>query len=202
MNFVVLLGLAFSIGDLDRPGLVREESHLTGWVAPGLAIEINNLLGDVRAEPSPTDELEIIAIKSGRGETEQVAIETVEHKGGLTICAVYPSREPLKPFECVPSHGGGFRVASTFIDHARIRFENGGGGDVRLTDMRVDFIVRVPRGVRLIARTFSGDVEAQRLDRECEAYSVLGDVYIEKLLPAAMRNSRLRSTAGGVYIRN
>jgi hypothetical protein len=108
-----------------------------------------------------------------------VAIEVVEHKGGVTICAVYPDADSGHPFDCRPSHGGGFRTASTSDSLARVQWENGGGGDVVLTDLQVDFIVRLPKRLRFIGRTVDGDVSAHMLTQDVEAYSVLGDVRVD-----------------------
>ena len=43
-------------------------------------------------------------------------------------------------------------------------------------DVDVDFLVRVPPGVRFIGRTVNGAVEASRLNADAEAHSVNGDI--------------------------
>lgn len=160
---------------------IREETHWHGWVPSGQLVEVNNIHGDVRAEASSGDEIEIVAIKRGSSDPAKVAIEVVEHKGGVTICAVYPDADAAHPFDCRPSHGGGFRVASTSASDSttRIRWDNGGGGDVLLNDLRVDFVVRLPKRLRFIGRTVDGDVSAHLLEQDVEAHSVLGDVRVD-----------------------
>ncbi len=108
-----------------------------------------------------------------------MAIEVVEHKGGVTICAVYPNVNKEHPFDCRPSHGGGFRLAATSDSEAHIRWENGGGGDVLLNDLRVDFVVRLPKRLRFIGRTVDGEVSAHLLEQDVEAHSVRGDVNVD-----------------------
>jgi hypothetical protein len=164
---------------LIAPPAIQEETRWHGWLPAGQVVEVNNLHGNVRAEPASGEEIEVIAIKRGSSDPRQVAIEVVEHKGGVTICAVYPDADSGHPFDCRPSHGGGFRTASTSDSLARVQWENGGGGDVVLTDLQVDFIVRLPKRLRFIGRTFDGDVSAHMLTQDVEAYSVLGDVRVD-----------------------
>lgn len=47
----------------------------------------------------------------------------------------------------------------------------------RQSDIRVDFAVRVPPGVRLVARTVNGNVDATGLRGDLEAHTVNGDVH-------------------------
>ncbi len=160
-------------------GPVREEMRWHGWVPGGQVVEINNILGNVRAEETSGDEVEVIALKHGSGDPGHVSIEVVEHKGGVTICAVYPNAKPEHPFECRPSHGGGFRQAAATDSEAHIRWDNGGGGDVLLNDLSVDFIVRLPKRLRFIGRTVDGEVSANVSYQDVEAHSVRGDVSVE-----------------------
>jgi hypothetical protein len=159
--------------------VIQEETRWHGWIPAGQVVEVNNVHGNVRAEPASGDEIEVIAIKRGFSDPAQVAIEVVEHKSGVTICAVYPDADSAHPFDCRPSHGGGFRIASTSDSMARVRWDNGGGGDVMLNDLRVDFVVRLPKRLRFIGRTVDGDISAHMLEQDVEAHSVLGDVRVD-----------------------
>jgi hypothetical protein len=184
MKFLAILAtvsLAVLASPTNRPNLlaIQEETRWHGWVPSGQVVEVNNIHGNIRAEPSNSEEIEVIAVKRGSADPANVAIEVVEHKGGVTICAVYPDADPGHPFECRPSHGGGFRVASTSDSTARIRWDNGGGGDVMMNDLRVDFIVRLPKRLRFIGRTVDGEVSAHLLEQDVEAHSVLGDVRVD-----------------------
>ncbi|HLW77946.1 MAG TPA: hypothetical protein VKS01_13205, partial [Bryobacteraceae bacterium] len=125
MKLLAILGISSVVllGGLGEPGkirapLVQEEIHWHGWTPAGQVVEINNLYGDVVAENSNSDEIEIIARKHGTGNPADVSIEFVESKGGLTVCAVYPMLNADHPFDCRPSHGGGFRVAASSDDGA------------------------------------------------------------------------------------
>src|SRR3984957_44405 len=178
---IAIASLAAVASPTNRPNTptIQEETRWHGWVPSGQVVEVNNIHGNVRAELAIGDEIEVIAIKRGSSDPANVTIEVVEHKGGVTICAVYPDADPEHPFDCRPSHGGGFRLASTAGSTATIRWDNGGGGDVKLNDLRVDFIVRLPKRLRFIGRTVDGDVSAHMLEQDVEAHSVRGDVNVD-----------------------
>jgi len=54
-----------------------------------------------------------------------------------------------------------------------------GGVLVRNGDnVQVDFLVRVPKHIRLIARTINGAVDARQLDSQTEAHTVNGDIHL------------------------
>lgn len=179
VSAVALVGGPISAAEAMRGTLVQEETRWHGWVPGGQVVEINNVHGNVRAEAAEGDEIEVIAMKHGTDDPEQLAIEVVEHKGGVTICAVYPNANPDHPFDCRPSHGGGFRTAATSDSEAHIRWDNGGGGDVLLNDLTVDFLVRLPKRLRFIGRTVDGEVSAHMLEQDVEAHSVRGNVSVD-----------------------
>lgn len=178
--FVCSVALVASpIVDPSRTGLVQEEMRWQGWVPNGQVVEINNIHGNVRAEAADGDQIEVLALKRGSGDPQQVSIQVVEHKGGITICAVYPDADPARPFDCRPSRGGGYRIASDSGSETHIRWENGGGGDVVMNDLRVDFTVRLPKRLRFIGRTVDGEVSAHMLEEDVEAHSIRGDVRVD-----------------------
>lgn len=174
---------------------VQEEMRWQGWAPAGQAVEINNVHGNVRAEQASSDEIEVIALKRGPGDPDRVSIQVVEHKGGVTICAEYPNANAGHPFDCRPSHGGGFRVVSASGRETHIRWENGGGGDVLLNGVRVDFLVRLPKGVRFIGRTVDGEISKHLFDQDVEAHNVRGDVSFE-MNPAAGADLRAETATG------
>jgi hypothetical protein len=181
LAFLAFASLASVASPTNRPNIlnIQEETRWHGWVPSGQVVEVNNIHGNIRAEPAMGDEIEVIAIKRGSSDPALVSIEVVEHKGGVTICAVYPDADGSHPFDCRPSHGGGFRLASTSDSVTRIRWDNGGGGDMVVNDLRVDFVVHLPKRLRFIGRTVDGDVSAHLLEQDVEAHSVLGDVNVD-----------------------
>jgi len=134
-----------------------QEFRWQGAVQPGGAIEIKGVNGDIRAEASSTGQVEVTASKSARrSNPESVKIEVLEHAGGVTICAVYPSRDGSRPNECMAGSGGRMNVQDN--------------------DVQVRFTVRVPAGVRMIGRTVNGDIAASGLDAAVQLSTVNGSV--------------------------
>ncbi len=132
----------------------------TGRVEQGKSIEIKGVNGNISAEPASGDQLEVTATKSARrSDPSQVSIKVVEHAGGVTICAVYPSDDPGEPNTCEPGQG-----------HGRM--------NVRNNDVRVAFNVRVPARVGLIGRTVNGEINAVELAGNIESHTVNGSINI------------------------
>ena len=128
-----------------------------GAIPQGQSIEIKGVNGDVRAEPSGSNEVEVVAEKRARRDSpESVQIQTVPHAGGVTICAVYPSRDGARPNECRPGDGG------------RMNTQN--------NDVTVRFTVRVPAGVHFVGKTVNGEVDASRLNGDLTLSTVNGSI--------------------------
>jgi Toastrack DUF4097 len=126
--------------------------HWTGHVAAGQFLEVRGINGSIHAEPAAGESIDVIASKSGRVfDPGEIEVKVVQHDGGITICAVYPSAS--EPSQC----------------------ENGG---VVNNDVSVDFTVRVPSNVKFVGRTVNGLVEAKSLQADAEAHTVNGDVVL------------------------
>ena len=78
-----------------------------------------------------------------------------------------------------------------------IRWDNGGGGDMLVNDLRVDFVVRLPKRLRFIGRTVDGEVSAHMLEQDVEAHSVLGDVNVDLERESAARKCTPRAPTAG-----
>jgi hypothetical protein len=130
-----------------------------GRVASGQAIEIKGINGFVHAVQASGDEVVVSANKSGRhSDAQSVDIQVVPHSDGITICAVYPSGRDGRPNECLPGSGG------------RMNTHN--------NDVKVEFTVEVPQGVRFIGRSVNGNVEADSLAADAEVHTVTGKVRV------------------------
>ena len=131
-----------------------------GRIAAGQAIEIKGVNGGIVAEPSTGTQVEVRATKQARkSDPDEVRIEVIEHADGVTICAMYPTpRGQKEPNACQPGEGG------------RMNTHN--------NDVQVEYIVRVPAGVRFIGRTVNGSIEARGLRSDTEAHTVNGSVGI------------------------
>src|SRR4029434_8276068 len=160
MRLTRIVSLAFLCLAAGRfAGAEQDSFRWQGRVDPGRVIEIKGINGDVDAQSASGSLVEVIAAKDGRrSDPRLVNIQVLEHADGVTICAVYPSDDPSRPNECTPGKGG--------------------RNNVRNNDVKVDFSVRVPLGVRFTAQTVNGEVRVESLASDVEAATVNGSVRI------------------------
>ncbi len=129
-----------------------------GSVETGQTVEIKGVNGAIVAERAAGTEIEVRAEKRARrSDPDEVRIEVLEHAGGVTVCAVYPSSRGREN-TCEPGSGG--------------------RNSVRNNDVRVTFYVSVPEGVGFLGKTVNGDVEVNDLASDVRAESVNGDIEI------------------------
>jgi hypothetical protein len=161
----------------------QEDFHWSGRLAQGEQITVNNIIGDIRAEPTDGDEVTVTGIHSGRND---VHVEVVRRREGVVICAVYEGQERDRGgrYDDDDDDDAGTSDACT---HRNLRMNHDEPGRIR-------FIVRVPAGVKLVANTVSGDVETQRLRGPVVARSVSGDVHVASAGPV-----EAASVSGDVY---
>jgi len=127
-----------------------------GRVPAGHLVEIRGLNGNIHAEPALGNDVEVVAYKSGQVlEGSGVQVRVVEHPRGVTICAVYPLADGQMS-DCQPG-----------TNSPRPPLSN---------NVNVDFMVRLPKGVRFVGRTVNGQVEAKALQADTEAHTVNGNV--------------------------
>ena len=131
-----------------------------GRLASGKRIEVKGVNGDVRAVPTTGGEVVVTAAKHARrSDPEDVKIEVIEHEGGVTICAVYPTPRRAK------------RENSCEVgEHWSSNTEN--------NDVVVDFEVQVPAGVAFTGRTVNGEMGAEGLKGDVKASTVNGSVRV------------------------
>jgi hypothetical protein len=153
----------------------QEPFHWSGKVAAGAAVEIKGVNGGIVATGGAGTTVEVSAVKKGRrSDPAEVKVEVVEHDGGVTICAVYPSTGA--PNQCKPGEGGRMSV--------------------RDNDVSVEFKVTVPSGVRFVGRTVNGGIEASGITADAEAHTVNGGIELE-----ATGTARAETVNGGITAR-
>jgi len=150
-----------------------------GRLQPGQTVEIRGVNGDVRAEAGTDATVRVTADRHGRrDDPSSVRIEVVEHSGGVTICAVYPTpRNARQENECRP--GGGKNNTSN-------------------NDVQVDFVVQVPANVKFAAHTVNGDIHAEGMRADVRAETVNGsvDVYTSGFAEASTVNGNITCRLG------
>src|SRR5688500_15848605 len=101
------------------PASAQDTWTWNGNVASGRAIEIKGINGGIRATASSDGQVHVTARKTARrSNTDDVRIEVVEHSNGVTICAVYPSRQGRPENECGAGEGGRMNVENNEIGRA------------------------------------------------------------------------------------
>ena len=139
----------------------EEPFRWSGALAAGRVLEVKGIMGSVTAEPATGGVAEVVATKRGRlSDFAEVEIRVVEEPDGVTICAVY--------------HPEDYAGDDCDLDDRRRDWDD----DDRDARVDVDFTVRVPEGVELIATVVTGDVEAHGLRSNVSAHSVSGDVAV------------------------
>ncbi len=138
------------------PAAAGAEFRYAKPLAAGKTLSVRNIMGAIRAEPSSSGALEIVATKvSEGGDPALVRVVASEHAGGVTVCALYPGDGDA-------CEGGG--------QHGR--------GNTDRAKVRVEFAVRVPAGVNFHASNVSGDVAARGLSGDVRAGAVSGNVEV------------------------
>jgi DUF4097 and DUF4098 domain-containing protein YvlB len=139
----------------------------SGVLAAGKTIEIKGVNGAIRAELASGSQVEVRATKrSRRSDIASVSVQTVTEDGNVTICAMYP--DAASP-----------RSRSRREGHRRpneCRVGNAGHIGSRDNDVVVDFVVRVPAGVRFVGRTVNGSIDARGLKSDAEVRTVNGRI--------------------------
>ena len=169
------------VGDLFEATAGMQQTQDWDWqgtVDRGDAIEIKGINGAIKASGSSGSQVTVTAVKKGKtDDPADVRIEVVEHSGGVTICAVYPDAKGKKN-ECAPGDAG------------RLSSED--------NDVSVAFTVQVPAGVRLVASTVNGEIEAGGLGADVRATTVNGDVKVSTsgLARATTVNGSIQASMG------
>jgi hypothetical protein len=147
-------------------------------LASGTTLGIRGINGSIRAARASGSEAEVVATKRARkSDPSDVEIKVVKHAGGVTICALYPSRRG-RTNECRP--GGA------------------GHNDSDDNDVEVTFEVQVPAGVEFTGTTVNGDVTGRDLAADATLTTVNGDVDVETtgVAHATTVNGSIRARLG------
>lgn len=188
---VAAWSVGFAVGDVLAAPLLKaatiaersaqggEDFHWSWKVPAGKSLEIEGVNGAIHAVAASGDRVEVSARKHARrSDPGKVTIEVLEHEGGVTLCVRYPDRGWGRRNECAPN---GKSHMSTHDN-----------------DVQVDFEVRVPAGVRFVARTVNGGVDVESLDGPVEARTVNGSIVVStrRLAVASTVNGSIRAAFG------
>ena len=132
----------------------------SGRVPAGQWLHIRNINGDVTVDRATGSEVEVVATKRARrnGDPGRVRIEASTIASGVVICAIW------EPTTTCDERGY----------HNQNRGRNNNNNDNG--NVEVDFIVRLPAGVRANVSSVNGDVRVIGASAEVVAETVNGDV--------------------------
>jgi len=152
-------------------GAQSTDFHWSGPVQRGKAVEIKGVNGSVHAEFTSGNQVEVSATKTARrSDVNSVSVQVVQEDGNVTVCAVYPTPERRwfsrsrndrgdEPNECRPGSSGHMNVDDN--------------------DVRVDFTVKVPAGVKFFGKTVNGNIDARALQSDTAVDTVNGKITVE-----------------------
>jgi hypothetical protein len=126
----------------------RDEFRWRGRLPAGRTLEIKGQRGDVRAVAASGQLAEVVARKSGKSAASQLAINVVEHESGV-LFSVFTSRTSTPTLATAVS-----------------------------ANLRADFELRIPAGVRLEVRLLAGNIEVVGLGAEVEVSTLSGSVCV------------------------
>ena len=139
---------------------VAQDFEWEGTLDRGDVVTVRGVNGSVSARAASGNQLRITATKEADGDDPAtVRIEVIEDARGVIACAVYPSRQGREPNRCGRD------------DDYRMRVND--------NDVKVHFIVEVPEGLELDARTVNGHIEARGIRGGMEARTVNGAIEVE-----------------------
>lgn len=148
---VILLSTAWAQDD-------GREFHWSGKLAPDQLVEIKNVNGDIQADTSSGDEVQVTAEKSGPN-ADKVKIEVVPSSAGVTICTIYPS-------SIFGGSGGSCEPGKAW--------HNSGHGE----RAKVRFTVHMPKNLRFSGNSINGGVIAEDMGRVVKADTVNGSIRV------------------------
>lgn len=137
---------------------VEGDFQWSGRLKPGQVLEVKGINGNIKADYASGPDAQVTAHKTAwHSDVNSVQVVAVPSADGVTICAVYPG-DWSHANECKPGYGG--------------RMNN------RNNDVKVAFAVHVPKGVKLVAKTVNGVIEAAGLQSDVSAHTVNGKVHV------------------------
>jgi hypothetical protein len=182
----VAAGLALTVAAAAPAAAQSTDRNAFSWegrIPQNRWIIVRNLNGDVRVERGSGDRVEVSATKRWRrGDPRDVTIEinpTRANDGSMVVCALWNERATCDE-RGYDSDGRNDR----------------GRNDDR-NDVSVEFVVRVPAGVRVNVNTVNGEVAVSGATEEVVANSVNGDARVE----TSGGPARVRTVNGSIVAR-
>ncbi|MBX3147227.1 MAG: DUF4097 family beta strand repeat protein [Gemmatimonadales bacterium] len=182
-------------------GLEAQDFKFDRNLAEGQRFALRNIVGDVRVEGTSGRTVQVEAVKrEGRyGNADDVEIRAVEIDGGVAICVYYPGQYSRSDRR---RNDRDDREDRDDRDNRRNRnrdnnvcHRDGRWSSNERNDTRVDFVIKVPTGLRLDLKTVSGDVWGRNLRGSIDLATVSGHL---ELIDATADVLEASSVSGSV----
>lgn len=151
ITFVVVSLAAVLVSAAGRAWAQGDRVQWTGSLAQGQSVAIRGINGSIQTTASDDG---LIHVDARISDPSVARVEVFDHADGVTICALYSSSQ------------GDCR-------------QNTRGNERDSNNARVDFVVRVPAGVRFVGSTVSGNIDVRGLRSDVQATTVSGRLTIE-----------------------
>jgi len=145
---------------------------------PGQVLEVWNINGSIRAEAAVGSEAEIsVQIIGTKPDPRSIQIDVVPYSGGILACTIYKGLS--RPESCLPGLEPSLSLNNT--------------------DIKVEYSLKVPAGVKLVAKTVNGRITAGLPASEIVANSVNGQIAVSTRMPVAANlvNGTILASLGG-----
>lgn len=136
------------------PGTKPNESIWRGKIPADGLLEIVGISGDIYAEVTSGDEVEVVAIREGsKEEIDKVRTLVIETQDGVKFCSAFPLLEQERS-ECLADEKwSGLASESRDGDQkVYVRYESGKKQNFRVTGIRVQYKVRIPAEMQFNAQ--------------------------------------------------
>lgn len=131
-------------------------------IRTGSTVRLANVSGDVTVIGADIERVELVATRRGSRDDQAARVEVKEHANGVTICSL--------------------RDEDSTCDERGMHDDGGRGwSNGRRERAYYDLVVRVPRRMRIVAGTVSGDVRVSGVTMAVRGASVSGDVRLEQI---------------------
>ena len=173
-------------GDLPGEGLSLARSTgegdvftWAGLAGAGRTVEIRSIIGDMTVSAATGDSVRVVGTRQRMDGSDQVHLRVIDRGDRITVCAAQPQR------------GSGTVGCGTAV------LGLSGRKDMR-GDVRVNFDVQLPKGVRLMAHAVDGNIKAMGLDGRIDATNINGDITLSTTDAAAAKtvNGSIEATVG------
>ena len=158
----ILVPAILLAGALTASALEPVTFEWKGEMQPGQTLEIWNINGSIKAEAAVGSEAEIsVQIIGTKPDPSSILIDVAQYSGGILACTIYKGLS--SPEYCLPGLEPSLNLNNSNI--------------------RVEYSIKAPAGVKLVAKTVNGRITADLPASEIVANAVNGQMAVSTGMP-------------------